>query len=102
MLKKGTKKLIVHSPEIKAFINKHANLFWYTPPEAKEEISEELLVETILNYGDMNAVIELLGCMGIRKVALIFRTAIRKSSRTKGNYQELTINCFTHLFKKYA
>ncbi len=92
----------MHTPEIKAFIEKHAALFWYTPPEAKEKISDELLVETILNYGDMNAVIELLTCMGIGKVAQIFRKAIRQSTRTKGNYQELTINYFTRVFNKYA
>jgi len=53
-----------HSPEIKAFIRRHNALFWYTPEDKKEEISEEFLVETILNYGDMNSVKELIAIMG--------------------------------------
>ena len=32
------------------FIDEHRALFWYTPEEAKRDISDELLVETILNY----------------------------------------------------
>lgn len=33
-----------HTPDIKLFINKHADLFWYTPARKKENISDELLV----------------------------------------------------------
>ncbi|MFA6400511.1 MAG: hypothetical protein WCX31_02635 [Salinivirgaceae bacterium] len=91
-----------HTPEIKSFINKHADLFWYTPANKKENISDELLVETILNYGDKRAVIELIGFMGIGRVAQIFRKATQFDIRTKGNYQELTINYFTYLFAKYV
>jgi hypothetical protein len=40
-----------HSEEIKQFIRGHSSLFWYIKPEAKERISLEFLVETILNYG---------------------------------------------------
>jgi hypothetical protein len=47
---------IENSAEIKAFINEYHQLFWYTPEAEKEQISHELLVETILNYGNMEAV----------------------------------------------
>ena len=33
------------------FIDNHRALFWYTPEERKHAISDELLVETILNEG---------------------------------------------------
>lgn len=92
----------MNSPEIKQFIRDHSHLFWYTPDDRKEDISEEFLVETILNYGDLNAVIRLFDLMGIRKVAGIFFNTINLSDRRKGNYQELTINYFTQVFRKYA
>ncbi|MDP2423939.1 MAG: hypothetical protein Q8M23_06300, partial [Bacteroidales bacterium] len=57
------------SPEVKAYIRKHSNLFWYIPDEKKEGISEDVLVEFILNYGDMNAIRDLFGLIGIKKVA---------------------------------
>jgi hypothetical protein len=92
----------MNSPEVKEFIRRHSNLFWYTPQDKKEEISGEFLVETILNYGDMNAIIQLFNIIGINEVAKIFFSSISLSNRRKGNYHELTINYFTLVFKKYA
>jgi hypothetical protein len=92
----------MNSPEIKQFIDEHSNLFWYTPNDKKEEISNEFLVETILNYGDINAIMELFNLLGIKKVAKIFFDSITLSNRRKGNYNELTINYFTLVFRKYA
>jgi hypothetical protein len=91
-----------HSPEIKAFIRRHSALFWYTPEDKKEAISEEFLVETILNYGDLDSVREIISLMGISKVAMIFFDTIGKSERRKGNYHDLTLNFFTLFFKSYA
>jgi hypothetical protein len=65
----------MNSPEIQQFIKEHSALFWYIPEEKKPEISEELLVETILNYGDMEAVRKLFHLMGIQKVSVIFNNA---------------------------
>jgi len=92
----------MNSPEIKAFIRKNSHLFWYTPGDKKEEISHEFLVETILNYGDMNAVIQLFHLLGIQKVAKIFFNSINLSKRRRGNYNEITISYFDHVFKKYT
>lgn len=92
----------MRSPQVKDFILNHSNLFWYTPQEKKEDISDEFLVETILNYGDTDAFIELVSLLGIDTVANCFFNAIDVSDRRKGNYQELTINFFTQVFKKYA
>ena len=91
-----------NSPELKAFIRKNSYLFWYTPEDKKEEISHEFLVETILNYGDITAVKQLFQILGIRKVAEIFFNSIEISDRRRANYHEITINFFSHVFRKYA
>jgi hypothetical protein len=92
----------MNSPEIKQYIREHSNLFWYTPEDKKEEISTEFLVETILNYGDKDEVIQLFDLMGINKVAQVFFNSINLSDRRKGNYHEITVNYFTLVFNKYA
>jgi hypothetical protein len=92
----------MNTPDIKQFIREHSNLFWYIPDEKKEEISNELLVETILNYGDIKAVKQLIQLIGIKKTSHIFFESIQQSDRRKGNYHELTINFFTLFFNHYA
>jgi len=92
----------MNSPEIKHYIRQHSNLFWYTPEDNKENISNEFLVETILNYGDLDAVIQLFHLMGINKVAEIFFNSINRSNRRRGNYHEITVNYFNLVFKRYA
>ena len=92
----------LNSLDIKAFIRENSNLFWYIPEDKKEDISPELLVETILNYGSLSAVKKLFTIMGIKKVAEIFTYSIGLSGRRSGNYHELTLNYFNLLFQKYA
>ena len=92
----------MRSPELKKYIRKHSDLFWYTPQHKKVEISDKALVETILNYGDKEAVIELTKIMGLKTVANIFNDAVSQSNRTRGNYSELTIYFFKKVFEKYA
>lgn len=92
----------MNSPEIKQYIHQYSPLFWYIPEEKKEEISLELLVETILNYGDMTATRQLFDLLGIKEVARLFFDSVATSNRRKGNYQELTINYFNLVFRKYA
>jgi len=58
------------------------------------EISDSALFETILNYGDKEAFIELSKLMGFNKVAKIFYESVTKSERTKSNYSELSIHYF--------
>jgi hypothetical protein len=92
----------MNTPEIKAFIRKHSSLFWYIQEDKKEDISLDVLVEFILNYGDLNAVKEMLSIMGTKSVAETFFNSINLSERRKGNYHELTLNYFTILFSRYA
>jgi len=92
----------MNSPELKAFIRKHSSLFWYIPEDKKEDISHDVLVEFILNYGDLEAVKELLSIMGVENVGRSFFKSINLSERRKGNYNELTLNFFSIYFNKYA
>jgi len=92
----------MNSPKVKEFIRRYSDLFWYIPDDKKENISHAVLVEFILNYGDMKAVKELFSILGIDVVADHFYKSINLSDRRKGNYHELTLNYFTLLFNKYA
>jgi hypothetical protein len=87
---------------VKDFIREHQELFWYSPGDKGETVSDELLVETILNYGSMNDVRQLFRVMDKKKVAQIFFDSINRSERSKGNYFELTANYFTLYFNRYA
>lgn len=86
-------------PEIKKFIREHSRYFWYTPEHEKENISQELLLETILNYGDMNDVRELFKRMGIKNAAKVF---FNVAGRKKMNYYPEIHHFFTLLFKRHA
>ena len=87
---------------VKDYIDHRQELFWYSPAPKNEKVSDDLLVETILNYGTMDDVRELFKVMGIQNVAKLFFDAIAQSERRKNNYFELTENYFTLLFNKYA
>jgi hypothetical protein len=89
----------MNSPEIKAFIRENSSLFWYTPEDKKDEISYDLLVETILNYGDMDTIKSLIRILGIKEVSGIFFSA---TGRKKLNYYPEIYNYFSLLFSRYA
>jgi hypothetical protein len=95
-------RLKMNNPEIKSFIRKYSDLFWYIPSDKKEDISQDVLVEFILNYGNMEAVKELFSIIGIEVAANHFFNSISLSERRKGNYHELTLNYFSLLFNRYA
>jgi len=88
-----------HSSEIKAFIREHSELFWYTPEDKKEEISEEFLVETILNYGDLDSILKLIELMEIKKVSEVF---FNTEGRKKLNYYPEIYHFFSLFFTRYA
>jgi hypothetical protein len=90
----------MNSPEITEFIKDYEHLFWYTPKNKKENISLEFLVETILNYGDLDAVKKLFNLLGIKKVAEIFYKATFNSERR--NYFKPVINYFDLYFKRHV
>ena len=90
------------SPELKKFIEDRQSLFWHSPSPKSETVSDELLVEIILNYGNMDDVRALFSIMSVKNAAKIFFDTINKSDRRRGNYHELTRNYFTLYFNRYA
>jgi hypothetical protein len=89
------------SMKVKEFIRKNADLFWYSPENKEDSVSDELLVETILNYGTFDDVFELFEVMGIREVARIFREMLA-TGRKRGNYFPPIRNYFELFFNRYV
>ena len=88
-----------HKPEIITFINEHRNLFWYTPEQKKEEISEELLLETILNYATLKDSLVLIKLMGYGETLRILQNA---KGRKKLNYYPEIYHFFSLYLNKNA
>lgn len=91
-----------YSSEITGFIKEHKHLFWYIPENKIVDISLEVLVETILNYGTLEDFKQLVSILGIDTVHKLFKSSVEKSERRKANYHELTLNFFSLIFKRYA
>ena len=92
----------MNTSAVKELIHDYKDLFWYAPENKKENIGKEQLVETILNYGDENAIRRLVDIMGTEEVARIFNKQVSTSSRRKNNYHELVSNYFRLYFKRHA
>ena len=82
---------MTNTPEIKAIIKANRHLFWYTPEEKKGEISEDLLLETILNYGTLESSIHLIDVMG---KAHVLNKLTAAKGRKKNNYYPEIYNFF--------
>ena len=89
----------MNSPEIKAFISENSNLFWYTPEDKKEDISNEFLIETILNYGNLDTIRQLVNIIGIEQLTTIFFSL---QGRKKQNYYPEIYHFFSLVFTKYV
>jgi len=79
------------------FIKKRKYFFWYVKDPTK--VSDESLVEAVLNMGDWDDVQKLIKLMGIKKVAEIFN---RKAFVSRSNYRPEVKNYFKLYFSKYA
>ena len=83
----------------KDFIREYDYLFWYTPEDKTETVTDELLVETILNYGDLDAVRKLFKVFGLNNCSEVFGNM---TGRKIGNYFPEIWNYFNLYFNKYA
>ncbi len=79
------------------FVKKRKHLFWST--KNYDGLSNDAVVEGVLNYGDMNDVRELIALLGIQEVARIFR---ENTNRARINYRPEVVNYFQLYFQKYA
>lgn len=83
----------------KSFIERHRAQFWYTPEAARNDISDDLLVETTLNYGTLDDFRELREIMTPKRMAQVFFSA---TGRKAGNYYPEIRNFFSLVLKPYA
>ena len=79
------------------FVKKRKYLFWST--KNYDGLSNDAVVEGILNYGNMNDVRELISLLGMQEVAKIF---YKNTNRVRVNYRPEIVNYFQLYFKKYA
>ena len=80
-------------------IAKHRSLFWYTPEAEKQNISDALLVERILNDGTLDDYRELVNTLGGKRVAEVFFSA---TGRQRQNYYPEIYHFFSLVLKKFA
>lgn len=80
------------------FIDENASLFWYIRQDKLHSISDEVLVEFIINYGSLHAIKELFEIVGIKKLTEIY---YKIQGRKIGNYFPELYNFFGLLIKKY-
>jgi hypothetical protein len=84
---------------VKDYIQEHQALFWYSPEDKRETVSDELLVETLINYGTWEDIRKLFDAMGIETAASVFRGM--KGRKSLNIYPELR-NYFELYFDKYV
>lgn len=82
---------------VRDIIKKKPYLIWYT--KSYDSLSDEVVVEAVLNYGDWDDVQELIKTLGIKKTAKIFRKQI---NNFRTNYRSEVKNYFKLYFDKHA
>lgn len=87
------------SKELQDFIAARKTLVWYVRDPRK--LSEESVVEAVLNYGNWRDVQKLTSILGIENVARIFRKQM-VTGRQRGNYYPEVANYFGLYFDKYV
>ena len=80
-----------------SFIKKRSYLFWYVQNPRK--VSDEALVEAVLNYGDFDDVKKMLRIVGFSRARDIFFANARKP---RHNYDPKIKHYFELFFNTYA
>jgi len=87
-------------PAKEAYIRHRRPLFWSVSDDKLPNISDELLVETVLNFGTLDDVRELIQLLGLPRTAAIFyKTAV---NRSRHNYFPEVANFFRLYFNRHA
>ena len=86
--------------ELATYIEKRNDLFWSVKKEKRRDVSETLVVETILNYGTLEDVRQLFKVLGLAHTAAIFFATTQ--NRTRHNYFPEVENFFRLYFTRYA
>lgn len=83
--------------DFKSFIKKRPYLVWSTRSFSK--LSNEVMVEAVLNYGDFDEVQKMIKILGMKEAARIFRKQLKQK---RNNYRPEIKNYFKLYFNKYA
>ena len=81
------------------FITKNEHLFWYIKKEAIPNISNDVLVEFIFNYGTWDDVKELIKIIGYQELKRVYDNI---TGRKIGNYLPEMLNLMHRITLKYA
>ena len=81
------------------FITKNEHLFWYIKKEAIPNISNDVLVEFIFNYGTWDDVKELIKIIGYQELKRVYDNI---TGRKIGNYHPEIYNYLGLIIRKYA
>lgn len=79
------------------FARKNKEIFWDT--RDFDTLSEEKILERILNFGSLAAVRILMELMGKKRATSIF---LAQTSKRRNNYKPEIKNLFTIILSKYA
>lgn len=91
--------IVSHSIQLRDFIRENSHLFWYTPDDKKDEVSEEFIMEQVLNYCDLPTIKKFFDIVGIEKAHQIFN---KLTGRRKNNIYPEIYNLFDGYFKRHA
>ncbi len=83
--------------KLKQFIKDNQQLFWYTPENKKEEISDELLLEMVINYAELDKIKKLFKLMGLNNVRNILESL---EGRKQNNIYPELYNFFKEYLKR--
>jgi hypothetical protein len=82
-----------------AFIEKKKHLFWYIKKEAIPNISNDVLVEFIFNYGTWEDVKQLIKIIGFQELKNVYENI---TDRRVGNYIPEMLDLMGRITRKYA
>jgi len=83
----------------KDFVSQNSIYFWWMPEAAKKNLSQESVVEAILNYGEESNLSQLFEILGAKKIKQIFYKQINQK---RVNYRPQVINYFNLYFAKHV
>ena len=81
------------------FIEKNKHLFWYIKKEDIPNISNEVLVKFIFNYGTWDDAKELIKIIGFQELKRVYETI---TDRQVGNYLPEMLDLMERITTKYA
>ena len=78
-------------------ISQKPYLIWST--KNTQNLSSQIILESILNYGDWTDFLEIIRIMGISEAAKLFK---QLKDKKRSNLRKQTVHYFTNYFNQYA